>query len=177
MFQLAERPVLTTPRLRLRAPRCLDAEAIAALADDEGLARMTVAVPHPYRVEDARGFLQASAAGDRRRQALFAIEAADEGLVGLVGFAPDRDGAPEVGYWLGRPFWGRGYMTEALGAALRWAAGEWGRRYVLARHFADNEASGRVLIKTGFLYTGDVDTVFSRARAAVAPARRMVWLA
>jgi RimJ/RimL family protein N-acetyltransferase len=83
----------------------------------------------------------------------------------------------EIGYWLGRPFWGRGYMTEAVDAALLWAGDGWGRRYLLAGHFADNPASGQVLVKAGFLYTGDVVPRFSMARGEEAPTRMMVWLA
>jgi RimJ/RimL family protein N-acetyltransferase len=83
----------------------------------------------------------------------------------------------EIGYWLGRPFWGRGLMTDAVVAALAWVGGAWGRRFVMAGHFADNPASGQVLIKTGFLYTGEVLSRFSIARGEESPTRMMVWLA
>ena len=83
----------------------------------------------------------------------------------------------EIGYWLGRPHWGQGYMTEAVDAGLVWAGQGWGRRYLLAGHFADNPASGQVLVKTGFLYTGEVVPRFSLARGEEAPTRMMVWLA
>jgi RimJ/RimL family protein N-acetyltransferase len=83
----------------------------------------------------------------------------------------------EVGYWLGRPFWGFGYMTEALSAAMAWAAGPWGRRWMVSGHFDDNPASGRVLIKAGFLPTGEIRWRFSLARGEAAPTRMMVWLA
>ncbi|MEI9889980.1 MAG: GNAT family N-acetyltransferase [Caulobacteraceae bacterium] len=67
--------------------------------------------------------------------------------------------------------------SEAARAALAWAGTGWGRRMVTAGHFADNQASGRVLIKAGFLYTGEVQRRFSRARGAEAATRMMVWLA
>ena len=69
---------------------------------------------------------------------------------------------------------GRGLATEALTGALAWAARDWRRRYVVAGHFADNPASGRVLEKAGFLYTGEVRRGFSKARAGEARTRRMV---
>ena len=82
-----------------------------------------------------------------------------------------------MGYWLGRPYWGQGLATEAASAALVWAGEGWRRRYLMAGHFADNPASGQVLCKTGFLYTGEVVPRHSLARGEAAPTRMMVWLA
>jgi RimJ/RimL family protein N-acetyltransferase len=62
-------------------------------------------------------------------------------------------------------------------AVLSWAREVWGRRAVVSGHFADNPASGRVLEKAGFLYTGEVQPRHSTARGEVAPTRMMVWLA
>jgi RimJ/RimL family protein N-acetyltransferase len=94
-----------------------------------------------------------------------------------MGLFEDGDVAPEVGYWIGRPYWGRGYATEALEAGVIWASRNWRRRALVAGHFEDNPASGRVLEKAGFLYTGEVRKGFSRARNGEARTRRMVWLA
>ena len=83
-----------------------------------------------------------------------------------------------MGYWIGRPYWGQGYATEAAAGAVGWAGADAGASgWVVAGHFADNPASGRVLEKAGFLYTGVVAPQFSKARGAVAPTRMMVWLA
>ena len=70
-----------------------------------------------------------------------------------------------------------GRPTEALEGALVWASRRWKRRALVAGHFADNPASGRVLEKAGFLYTGETRPAFSQARGAVADTRMMVWLA
>ena len=94
----------------------------------------------------------------------------DEGVVGGLGFFTPPDGRLEVGYWIGRDWWGRGLATEALSGALAWAGRDWRRRYVVAAHFADNPASGQVLVKAGFLYTGEVKPLPSRARGAPADA-------
>jgi RimJ/RimL family protein N-acetyltransferase len=169
-------PTLATPRLTLRPPAATDAARIAALADDFDIARMTTSIPHPFALWHAEDFLARMGRLDAAREALFAVEVPGEGLAGLLGFHP-AEAAPEVGFWLGRPYWSRGYMTEALEAALAWAAGAWGKRFVMAGHFADNPASGQVLVKAGFLYTGDVVPRFSLARGDEAPTRMMVWLA
>jgi len=168
---------LCTPRLVLRAPRRRDAARIAELAGDFEVARMTSQLPHPYGREDAEAFLARMAAADAARERAFVIEHAAEGPIGVVGFQPGGRLGSEIGYWIGRPFWGRGFATEAARAALAWARDGWRRRVVVSGHFADNPASGRVLDKAGFLYTGEVQKRVSLARGAVAPTRMMVWLA
>lgn len=170
-------PVIATPRLRLRAPRAADAPRIAALANDADVARMTTRMPHPYGLADAETFLEACGFKDGAQEPVFAIEHDQAGVVGMLGFHQDDAGRMELGYWLGRPYWGQGLATEAASAALVWAGQDWKRRYLLAGHFADNPASGQVLCKTGFLYTGDVVLRHSLARGAPAPTRMMVWLA
>ncbi len=170
-------PVLETRRLTLRSPNPQDVGRLAALANDPDIARMTLRMPHPYSSADAEDFILAVAGQDPRRAATFLIEHEDHGPVGVIGLFEDQDPAPEVGYWIGRPFWGRGYATEALGGALVWASKRWKRRALMAGHFADNPASGRVLEKAGFLYTGEVRKGFSLARGAETDTRRMVWLA
>ena len=95
----------------------------------------------------------------------------------MIGVYEGDDHVPETGYWIGREFWGRGFATEALEGALVWAGKRWKRRALVAGHFSDNPASGRVLEKAGFLYTGETRTAFSRARGENADTRMMVWLA
>jgi RimJ/RimL family protein N-acetyltransferase len=166
---------IATPRLNLRPPQASDAPRIAALAGDFDVARMTTSIPHPYGAADAEAFLDLTASGDPARERVFALELPGDGLIGVVGFHP-RD-ATEIGYWIGRPYWGLGYATEAALAALTWAERDWGRRWTTAGHFADNPASGRVLEKAGFLYTGVVKAQFSGARGEEARARMMLRLA
>jgi RimJ/RimL family protein N-acetyltransferase len=170
-------PPKDTARLRLRPPRLNDALSIAALADDIEVARMTTGIPHPYPEADAEAFLRRAARLDPREEALFAVDLPGEGAVGLIGFHTGAEGVVEIGFWLGRPFWGRGYMSEAVLAAMDWARATWGRRWMVSGHFVDNPASGRVLIKAGFLYTGEVLWRASSARGEAAPTRMMVWLA
>ena len=170
-------PVIETRRLVLRAPAPQDAPRIAALANDREIARMTCRMPHPFGTGDAEDFVIAVAGQDPARANTFLIEHEDLGPVGVIGLFEDGDVAPETGYWIGRDFWGRGFATEALEGAMVWASRKWKRRALVAGHFADNPASGRVLEKAGFLYTGEVRRGFSRARGADTDTRRMVWLA
>ena len=176
MIAIHVSPVIDTPRLRLRPPRRKDAARLAKLANDPGVAKMTSRMPYPYGLADAEAFLARASEKDPEREAVFVIEDPDDGLVGMLGFHPTPEGS-ELGYWLGRPYWGRGYATEAARHALDWAKGDWRRRLVVAGHFADNDASGRVLCKAGFLYTGEVKRLYCLARTTDVPARMMVWLA
>lgn len=169
-------PVIKTVRLTLRAPTFADAPRVAALCADFDITRMTGRMPFPYGLADAQAFVKTVAGQDRARDNTFLVEHEDEGVVGCVGlFTPGR--LPEIGYWIGRPYWGRGLATEATKAALDWARENWRKKVVVAGHFADNPASGAVLCKTGFLYTGLVEMRESLARQAKAPTRMMVWLA
>jgi RimJ/RimL family protein N-acetyltransferase len=170
-------PVIETARLKLRPPESGDAGWIAQFCGDLGVARMTTRMPHPYSLSDAEGFLARSQKFDPAREQVFAIYGQDGQGVGLLGFHPGEDRHPEIGYWLGRPYWGKGLATEAVKAALDWARRHWGKRLISAGHFEDNEASGAVLCKAGFLYTGVVESRLSIARAANTPTRMMVWLA
>lgn len=170
-------PVISTERLVLRGPVRRDAEAIGRLANDFNVAGMTCDLPHPYDAAEAEAFCERAMGQDWRREARFAIEHRNFGVVGVLGLTTGANGRPQLGYWLGRPFWNRGYATEAVRGALKWVKRDWRRNLVEAGHFADNPASGQVLCKAGFLYTGDVALKESRARGAQVPTRMMVWLA
>ncbi len=170
-------PEIETRRLVLRAPTAADAPRLAKLGNDFGVCSMTTRMPFPYGLADARDFIGFAEEQDRRRDNTFVIEHEDEGVIGALGFHRPPEGLVELGYWIGRPYWGRGLATEATEAALAWARTGWRRKVIMAGHFADNPASAQVLIKAGFLYTGLVQKRHSRARGSAAPTRMMVWLA
>ena len=174
MCAIETTPAIGADRLVLRAPVKADASAICELANDFSVAGQLATMPYPYRPADAEAFLARPV--EWRREPRFAVEHRQFGLIGMLGF-DEKAGRLEVGYWIGRPFWGRGYATEALSAALRWVKGDWRRNVVWAGHFADNRASGQVLVKAGFLYTGEVELNDCLARGEKLPTRKMVWLA
>jgi RimJ/RimL family protein N-acetyltransferase len=171
------KPAIGSERLILREPAARDIPALVDLANDLGVAAMTERMPHPYDAADAEAFVEKVEAMNPRTDRVFAVEHRQFGLIGVLGFHEKQPRRAELGYWLGRPFWGRGYATEAVRAALGWARSEWRRNVVWAGHFSDNAASGQVLCKAGFLYTGDVERRPSIARGGEAPTRMMVWLA
>lgn len=171
-------PVVSTERLMLRGPVVSDAPSIAGLASDINVAGMTTCMAHPYGLTDADAWVRRAQACDWRTEAMWVIEHRSFGVVGMLGFDHKRSLRTEIGYALGRPFWNRGYATEAVRGALRWVKRDWRKSVVVAGHFADNPASGQVLCKAGFLYTGDVERRPCAARGGAAvPTRMMVWLA
>jgi RimJ/RimL family protein N-acetyltransferase len=143
-------PVLETERLTLRAPRHEDVKAIALLVNDRRIAENTARIPHPYGVDDAREFIHAVNRGDG--EVAFVITLADT-LIGGCGIDP-REGGPEIGYWLGVPYWGRGYATETVRAVIDYAFGELEHDTLVAGARVSNPASRRVLEKCGFQWAG-----------------------
>ena len=146
----ARSPVLKTARLVLRAPRPEDAKALKTLINDRRIAENMASIPHPYTLKDARSFI-AAAAG----KSLFVITLADGRLVGGGGIGLRAKGY-EIGYWIGVPFWGRGYATEAARAFIDHAFGDLDHTELLAGARVTNPASRRVLEKCGFQWTGVV---------------------
>jgi RimJ/RimL family protein N-acetyltransferase len=177
MLDQRARSALQTERLTLRPLAPADAPRLAELANDFDVVKMTGGMPFPYALADAERFIARATAADPDREVHFAVDLVGEGPVGCVGFYPHETLGPELGYWLGRPYWGRGIATEMLAAVMPWARDDWRRRCVVACHQQDNTASGAALIRAGFLYTGRVEALPCKARGEPAAVRWMVWLA
>ena len=96
---------------------------------------------------------------------------ADDTLIGGCGFGAREGDAPELGYWLGAPYWGKGYATEAVRAVADYAFTEGGYEFINAGARVTNPASRRVLEKCGFQWTG-VGLYRIRAISSSAPIDR-----
>ena len=146
------KPELVTDRLLLRRFCFGDAAAVQRLAGDPAVAEMTLSIPHPYPEGAAEAWI-AGQEPDRAagvREVFAVVERAQGELVGAIGLAiRSEHSRAELGYWIGRPYWGRGYATEAARAVLSYAFGSLGLNRVHACHFARNPASGRVMAKAG----------------------------
>ena len=144
---------LRTPRLLLRQPQVGDAEPIARYLNDFEVAGNLARVPFPYHVSDARAWLRTRRPGLPVEETTFSIELPDHGFAGHIGFHAGPDG-PIIGYWLGRPFWGRGLMTEAVTACLDWFFAATTADTVISGVFVFNSASLAIQTKLGFTQTG-----------------------
>lgn len=150
-------PTLSGARLDLRPFGPHDAPAVQALSGAREIADTTLTIPHPYGDGAAEQWIAthapAWAAGDRASFAV--VERASAQLVGAIGLtlrAPH--GRAEMGYWIGVPFWNRGYATEAAALVLGFGFGELGLNRVHAQHFSRNPQSGRVMRKLGMRHEG-----------------------
>jgi RimJ/RimL family protein N-acetyltransferase len=145
-------PVLETARLVLRAPQMADAQAITALVDDRRIAENTLCIPHPYSLADAHAFL--AAANTAEGEIVFLITTRAGNVLGCCGIARLAGEHPEIGYWLGVLFWGKGFATEAARAVVDHGFADLGYDTLLAGARVSNPASRRVLEKCGFQWTG-----------------------
>lgn len=157
-------PVIATARLVLRQPGAADVDDIVAGVGDPAVARMLARVPHPYRRDHAEDFIARSQASGRAGRTL--VLAIVRGrLIGIVSIE-DMPGRCELGYWLARHAWGKGYATEAATAILAYGFDRLGLRLVRSAFFVGNRASGRVQQKLGFAIVGRHERA-SLARGAV----------
>jgi ribosomal-protein-alanine N-acetyltransferase len=162
---MPEPPTLTTARLVLRPFTAADAPAAHACVADREVASTTAAIPHPYPDGAAEAWIATHA---RRHEAgeavILAITLRATGeLVGSIEIrlVPVHKRA-ELGYWVGRPHWGRGYATEASDALLRWAFDTLDLHRVHGAHLARNPASGAVLRKLGMQHEGRLRSHFEK---------------
>jgi RimJ/RimL family protein N-acetyltransferase len=161
-----------TPRLLLRPGFPEDAPALAAAMSDAAIARNLAVVPWPYSLRDAEAFL--ASPRDPVLPSLLILERGEAApqLVGSCGLGRRPSGAVEMGYWIARSHWGRGFATEAC-TSLVDIARTLGLAQLEASHFIDNPASARVLDKLGFESTGLIAPRRNCARGADVPARLM----
>lgn len=144
-------------RVRLRKFTLADGPTVQALAGDPAVADTTSTVPHPYPDGAAEQWIATHENQFQQgKAAIYAIVTlADQALIGSIGVSlhpAHRRG--EIGYWIGRPYWNRGYCTEALHLLLGDCFSRLELNRVYAHHFARNPASGRVMQKVGMQREG-----------------------
>lgn len=149
-------PTLQTPRLLLNAFTLADAPAVREYAGDIAVARTTANIPHPYPEGAAEGWIGShQQAFLEDRNLVFAIRFPDGKLAGAINLAINRSHLHgELGYWIARPFWGRGIATEAARSVVAHGFTQLGLERIHARHLGNNPASGRVMEKAGLTKEG-----------------------
>jgi RimJ/RimL family protein N-acetyltransferase len=153
-------------RLFLRPSWPEDWEELYPLIADRGIVRNLASAPWPFTPSDAREFTCREQVHMLPHFLVTLPTVEGSKIIGTVGLS-GKNGQAELGYWIAREHWGRGYASEAAGAVLR-LAGALGHRRVVAGHFVDNPASGRVLVKAGFCPTGESRQQYSRGRGHAA---------
>ncbi len=151
------RPTLHTDRLVLRLPERAYLPDVQRLANAWEIADTTLNLPHPYEDGMAEEWFKAQAERyDKGEKVHFSIFLRDESsFIGGVSLSNDaRHQRGELGYWIGVPFWGQGYCTEAARAMVTYGFNTLGLNRIEAHHFTRNPASGRVMQKIGMTYEG-----------------------
>lgn len=157
-------PKLHTDRLTLREFVPEDAPEVQRLVGDREVAR-TLPVPHPYEDGMAEEWIASHRPAFEAAQSvtLAADLREDDALIGCVSLLLNaRDENAELGFWVGAPYWGRGYATEAAKEVLRHGFEDLGLHRVHASHLGNNPASGNVLQKAGMSYEGTRPEHFER---------------
>lgn len=146
---------LQTAHLTLRSYTSADIPDLVRLAGAHEVAATTLRIPHPYTEQDGKDFIEACAAKSEP-ETRYAITLSSDGqLCGGIGLRMDEPHQrAELGYWLGVPYWGQGYATEAARAMIKYGFETLGLHRIYASYVPTNVASGRVLQKIGMLREG-----------------------
>lgn len=164
---------LKTERLTLRMPCREDLAALVPLISDYDVAKNLAVVPHPYTEADGAGWLERMA----ERKAADGDDWAvlhDGAFIGICSVTRYQ-GRLSLGYWLGKPYWGRGYATEAAEVVVSYAFATHDAFALVSGYFVDNPASGRVLEKLGFEPAG-IELVRCAARNATVVCNRVLLM-
>ncbi len=153
-----EQVTLVTQRLKLRPLHMKDVESIVDIHSDKDMALlMSDSIPVPYKTEDAVKFVENSYINYREKENIeFCITLKDENeLIGVVGIdINQKDDHVTLGYWLGKAWWGKGYMSEAVSEVVAYCFEELEIHRVASHHFHPNIASGKVMQKAGLKCEG-----------------------
>lgn len=137
--------------MELRRFTLRDAQRVADLVGDKSVSQWTSNIPHPYTVSDAKEWIHRTESSSDRKP--YAVELGGE-IVACVSYWPYNEHSVEIGYWVGRAYWGQGIATQALTMLL--SSDNFPKvPKVVARIMDGNIGSERVLQKCGFKFETD----------------------
>lgn len=150
-------PKIATERLFLRELTLMDAPFVELLAGDAKIAETALHIPHPYEEGLAeRWIMDIHRKFSLGKEVVFGITSKPfESIIGAVGLVlNERFNHAELGYWVGKPYWGKRYATEAVAACVKYGFEELELNRIFANCLADNEASKRILLGIGMQEEG-----------------------
>jgi len=157
MEDIFEIPLLKTKRILLRPFTISDVPELLVLMKDKEISDRTLYIPYPYTEENAVDWIAAQSTDlEEQNGVVFAVTNLSDGeLMGAVGltFIPKYNQA-EMGYWIGKKFWNKGYISEAAAKVLEYAFEEVNLKRVHAHYIITNPASGKVMEHIGMKYEG-----------------------
>ncbi|WP_370898679.1 GNAT family N-acetyltransferase [Chryseobacterium gossypii] len=147
---MKEFPIIKTERLILSELKKEDIPYIVEYLQEKVFSEHTSNIPFPYRHEDAEFWLKISReAFERNEGYTFAIRDGNNKILGAVGIHHRGNNAAELGYWVAKPFWNKGYATEAAKAVIDFGFKGLKFHKIYATHFLYNPSSGKVMQKAG----------------------------
>ena len=147
---MEEFPVLQTERLILSQLEEKDIPFIVELLQHRIFSDLTSNIPYPYVENDARSWVEMSKeAFENNTGYTFAIRNKEGQIIGAIGLHDRDDDKAELGYWIGIPYWNKGYVTEAAKGIIDFGFDELKLNKIFATHFLHNPASGRIMEKAG----------------------------
>lgn len=143
---------IKTDRLILNQPVESDIKNIKSLLNEKIFSELTVNIPYPYSESDAEFWINLSKIGlQKMEQLIFAIRLKENNTIigGIDLGIQKRFNKAELAYWIGKPYWNKGYATEASKAIIKFGFSEINLKRIYATHFLNNQASGKVMLKSG----------------------------
>ena len=150
-------PDLETERLILRPFNTNDSSQVQKLAGDREVAATTLLIPHPYKDGNAEKWIAThKPMFNIGKVYTFAVTLKENRiLIGAIGLTVSKSNKrAELGYWIGKPFWNKGYCSEAARAMLKYGFEDLRLNRIFAHHMTSNPASGKVMEKIGMKYEG-----------------------
>ncbi|GEN72124.1 GNAT family N-acetyltransferase [Chryseobacterium lathyri] len=150
MRKLKEFPAIETERLILSQLKEEDLPFVTEYLQDKIFSDVTSNIPYPYTGEHARFWMKMSwESFENNTGYTFAVRNKEGQILGAIGLHDRDDDKAELGYWMGKPFWNKGYITEAATALIDFGFNELQINKIYATYFLDNPASGRIMEKIG----------------------------
>ena len=151
-----KQPEIITKRLLLRHFIQSDANEVRTLAGNFKVSKTTLNIPHPYNLGVAEKWIKKHTEfWESKSQIIYAITNIKTGqLLGSVILVKIKNNQAEIGYWVGEPFWGLGYATEAAIGLIKFSFEKLGLNKIVAEHYSENPSSGKVMLKAGLSYVG-----------------------
>ena len=156
---MEELPLIETERLVLRKPEARDIPSIVKYANNPAIAATTLNIPNPYTEDDAVNWLSKGYLGFKEQTEFRfgVVEKDTQTFMGGIGLIVNqRFNRAELGYWIGEPFWNKGYTTEALKPILKFGFEQLGLNKIEAHYLLTNIASGRIMKKNGMVREGEL---------------------
>ncbi|KMQ63792.1 GNAT family acetyltransferase [Chryseobacterium sp. BLS98] len=150
MKALKEFPVIETERLILSQLQEGDIPFVTEYLQDKIFSDLTSNIPYPYTREHAEFWMKMSRESfENNTGYTFAVRNKEGNILGAIGLHDREDDKAELGYWMGKPFWNKGYITEAATALIGFGFQELQLNKIYATYFLQNPASGRIMEKVG----------------------------